>query len=95
MLICSVTRWRGKSPQAFAAAPRQQHPVGEHRGRRGAGAGGQDVADILQQEWLAAGHEDFRDAERRGLLGNAPHTLEPERPARRLGRGADAAIVAT
>ena len=47
-----------------------------------------------KQKRLAAGHEDFADAELGGLGRDALHALEAERPARRRGRGAHAAIVA-
>src|SRR6516164_10815484 len=58
------------------------------------GARSQDPADVRQEKGLAAGHEDFVDAEFGCLIGDSPHALEAERPTWRLGRGAHAAIVA-
>src|SRR6516164_4137822 len=58
------------------------------------GARSQDSADVREEKGLAAGHEDFVDAEFGCLIGDAPDALEAERSTRRLGRGAHAAIVA-
>ena len=83
-----------QSAQAFEAAPRQQHSVGEHgRGCRSR-AGLQDLADVCEQEGLAAGHEDLPDAEPCCLDRDLADAVQAERAAGCLGRGADAAIVA-
>ena len=80
--------------QRFQPSPDEQHAVGEHGGRRGGGAGGQNVADVRKQKWLAAGHENLADTELCRFAGDPPDPLEPERAPRRFRRGAHATIVA-
>src|SRR5258707_622272 len=60
----------------------------------GGGEGVRNLAVPGKKKGLAAGDEDLADAELGGLDRDPPHALEAERPPRRLGRGAHAAIVA-
>jgi hypothetical protein len=63
--------------QRFSAAAREQHSVGQYRGRSSGGATKQNLADIFQQKWLAPGDEDLFDAERWRFLCDPPHAGEP------------------
>src|ERR1700722_11489926 len=76
-------------------APEKQHGVGEDGNRRHRRAGRYNLAYIRQHEGLAAGHENLFDTERRRFARDPSYPLEAERAARRLGRGAHTAIIAT
>ena len=49
---------------------REEHAVGEDRRRRRGGARRQDLADVGKHKGLAAGHEDFADAEVDRFVGD-------------------------
>src|ERR1700680_471979 len=71
--------------QRFEPTSAKQHAVGEQRERRRHGAGGKDLANIRQHEWLTAGHKNFADAELRRLGSDPSHPLDTESPPRSLG----------
>jgi len=76
-------------------ASEKQHAVGKDGNRRDRRAGRNNLADIGQHEGLAAGHKNLFNTERRRFARDSSHPLEAERAARRLGRGAHTAIIAT
>src|SRR5262249_5964586 len=61
----------------------------------GRSAGGDNLADVLQQKRLAARYEDFFDAKVASFASDPLYAREPEFPARRGGRRPHAAVVAT
>ena len=94
-LICSVSRSRGNERSVSSRRPANSMPLVSTV----VGAAAAQAVRISpmsgEQKGLAAGHEDFADAEFGCFAGDPPHALEAERPPRRLGRRAHAAIVAT
>src|SRR5262245_24399864 len=73
-----------QSAQSFQPPPDKKHPIGQYSCRSSRRAGCQDVADVREQERLAASHENLADSERCCLTCDPPHLLQAERSSRRL-----------
>jgi hypothetical protein len=86
----SITAQRS---QAFRASSGKEHSIGQHCGRGGGSAGGQNLADILQQKRLASGHKYFLHAKVHRFTSDPLHVLKAKFSPRRRGRGPHATIV--
>ena len=80
-------------PQDFQTPPDEKHSVGQHGGRGGSRASGQNVADVVKQKRFAASHENLADTEHGCFARDAPHPFRAECASRRLRRRAHAAII--
>jgi len=95
-LICKLKRPRGNERSVFEPPPGEQHAVGEDRRRRSGDARCQDPADVWKQKRARPPVTKISPMPSSAAsLAMRCTRSRPERPPRRLGRGAHAAIVAT